>query len=174
MTPKTPSEAAISEEIATMVWVFDAGDERRDRVRLLASRVADLEARLAVLGGEFCAESRAKGRDACGCCSWCVKNAQAERDRARAELAAARHDAESWKARYDSEVSAWAERAKTSAERASVAVAAASAAHEREARLREAIEWALNEGDPSADTEMHDWFTSELRRRAALAGPVGA
>jgi hypothetical protein len=44
-------------------------------------------AKAAVIGGEWCATNRAKGRGPCGSCSWCCAQATARAERAEALLA---------------------------------------------------------------------------------------
>jgi len=51
---------------------------QQDRSRLHAKLVLE-RAKTAVMGGEWCAENRAAGRDRCGACAWCVNF---ERERA--------------------------------------------------------------------------------------------
>lgn len=43
----------------------------------ILAHIKELEAKVAVSGGDFCRESRAKGCNPCGCCALCVSEAQA-------------------------------------------------------------------------------------------------
>jgi len=50
----------------------------QDEIAALRARVEIAEAKAAVIGGEWCAENRAAGRDACGACAWCCQTARAQ------------------------------------------------------------------------------------------------
>lgn len=56
-------------------------DGKRPEELRLEDRVAELEAKLDVLGGEWCLRNRAEGRGGCGACAVCCQEA---RDRALA------------------------------------------------------------------------------------------
>jgi hypothetical protein len=52
----------------------------------LQAEVEKLKAEVAVMGGAWCAQNRAEGRDGCGACAWCCQQQKERAEKAEASL----------------------------------------------------------------------------------------